>query len=82
MDGIKEFFKIFKFTNQWNTAQRRQGDKLNLGIVGDWSSAIVEGTFRIGIVNIIAFGYDWADYDYEFYITILNLKLGVKVDKD
>lgn len=77
--NVKEFLKFFKFTNQWNSP--RQGDKINLGIVGDWSDCVVEGTFRVGIVNILAFGYDWADTDYEFFFTILNFKFGVKIDK-
>ena len=82
LEGIKEFFKYFKFTNQWNTAQRRQGDKIVFGFDGDWSSSVAEITARVGIVNIFGFGFDWSGSDYEGFITLINLKLGVKFNKE
>jgi len=72
------FLNMFKFTNKWQQKSLIQGDRIDLGIVGDWSDRDISARLRVGICYLFAFGLTWSVEEYQAYVCVLNFQIGVK----
>lgn len=73
-------FNPFKFTNRWEPARQRtmQGDRIDIGLFGDWSDKDISARIRIGKCILFSFGFQWGTEMIEAYVCLLNFQLGIK----
>ena len=71
-------FNPFKFTNKWNYKSVTQGDRIDIGLFGDWSDKDISARIRVGYCMIFSFGLSWNAKEYQGYVCLFNFQVGIK----